>query len=68
MVPLMDRAEIQAKLEAHYSDWKVGLRFSSDESKSLSPPLLLCVTEDYCKAKQRVLFFGQETLRVGLGY
>jgi hypothetical protein len=38
------------------------LRFSNEESSSLSAPLLLNITEEYCRAERRVLLIGQETL------
>jgi hypothetical protein len=53
--------EVQIQLEALYADWKATLRLSKEEAASLSPPLLLHVTDDYCRAEQRVLLYGQET-------
>jgi hypothetical protein len=57
----MDQQDVQTKLETLYADWKARLHFSKDESDSLSPPLLLRVTEEYCRAERRVLLFGKET-------
>jgi len=57
----MDQHDVQTNLETLYADWKATLRFGKDESDSLSPPLLLCLTEEYCRAERRIVFFGQET-------
>jgi hypothetical protein len=58
----MDQQETQTKLEGLYTAWKATLQFSAEEARSLSAPLLLKITEEYCRAEQRVLFIGQETL------
>jgi hypothetical protein len=57
----MDRQTTQTRLEALYADWKGTLRFSKEEADSLSSPLLLDITEEYCHAYRRVLVLGQET-------
>jgi hypothetical protein len=57
----MDQHIIQANLSAQYTKWKNTIRFSKEQAEQLSPPLLLHVTEDYCRAEIRVLLLGQET-------
>ena len=57
----MDYEQVQKSLLHSYVEWKAGLQFSPEEAASLSPPLLLSVTEDYCKAEKRIIVFGQET-------
>jgi hypothetical protein len=57
----MEQADVQARLEALYTDWRAALRLTENEADCLGSPLLLHVTEAYCSAKRRVLLLGQET-------
>jgi len=57
----MDQQITQAKLLRLYADWKSTIQFSREEAERLSPPLLLHVTEEYCRAETRILLLGQET-------
>ena len=57
----MDRAAAQAKLLKVYHNWKKDLKVSPENASEFSPPLLLGVTEEYCRAQTRVLIIGQET-------
>lgn len=57
----MDQGAVQARLEALYARWKAMLLFTDEEGSNLSPPLLLHVTEAYCRAERRILFLGKET-------
>jgi hypothetical protein len=57
----MDRHTAQIKLQALYADWRGTLRFTKEEADSLSPPLLLHLNEEYCRAERRILLLGQET-------
>jgi hypothetical protein len=56
----MDHEKVQAALYSAYRDWKSTHRFSKEHADSLDPPFLLHVTEDYCRAKMRILAIGQE--------
>ena len=57
----MDQQVVQNRLEDLYANWKTTLRIDGEEAGNLSPPLLLYVSETYCRAKRRILLFGQET-------
>lgn len=57
----MNQQVVQSKLEQLYRQWKTTIQVDKDEVGNLSPPLLLHVTEEYCRAPRRVLVFGQET-------
>jgi hypothetical protein len=57
----MDPTATQTKLAALYRDWRATLQFTNEQADALSPPLLLRVTPEYCRADRRVLMLGQET-------
>jgi len=58
---MMEPAETQAKLNAAYDTWKAEINVSNSDVEGFSSPLLLSVTDDYCHAKTRIMFFGKET-------
>jgi hypothetical protein len=57
----MNMEETQRRLQGAYADWKRSLHFDGDVAAQLSPPLLISVPSTYINAKNRILFFGQET-------
>jgi hypothetical protein len=57
----MNYEDVQARLLSSYRAWKNSIHFNNEDANSLGPPLLLHVTEEYCRAEKRILVIGQET-------
>jgi len=57
----MDQMIAQSELSLLYTKWKETLQFSKEQAETLSPPLLLHITEGYWHAEKRILVLGKET-------
>jgi len=57
----MDRNQTQTQLISAYQRFKEDFNSEGLKLEDFSPPLLLNVTDDYCRAKMRFVVYGQET-------
>jgi hypothetical protein len=57
----VDQQEIQSKLGGVYRRWKSQFDPKGLNLDEFSPPLLLAVTNDYCRAQMKIVVYGQET-------
>jgi hypothetical protein len=57
----MDKGQVQKQLISAYQHWKSAFNSRGLTVEEFSPPLLLNVTEEYCKARIKIIVFGQQT-------
>lgn len=57
----MDRDQVQQQLMSAYQKWKACFQVEGLTLGDFSPPLLLAVTEDYCRASKKIIVYGQQT-------
>jgi hypothetical protein len=57
----MDRDRVQAQLTSTYQRWKTSFDRRGLNLDDYSPPLLLVVTERYCRAPMKIVVYGKET-------
>ena len=58
---VLDEDAVQTQLNQVYERWRLSLCNEEAWFEGAVPPLLMKVTEEYCRAPLRILFYGQET-------
>jgi hypothetical protein len=58
---VMHKDQVQRKLESAYHRWKENFDAKDVTAEDFSPPLLLQVTDNYCRAPLRIVVYGKET-------
>jgi hypothetical protein len=57
----MEKDRTQKQLISAYKHWKSVFNPEGLKPEDFSPPLLLNVTEEYCKARMKIIVYGKET-------